>query len=65
MKIKLYKKMPKCPRCKVPMSYEKDVYTEEQQKIIDCEHEWDTVKETERCVDQKCSKCGESIKQKH
>jgi len=41
MKITLYKKAPKCPKCKVPMQFESMTYSDKIQKKVDCEnHKW-------------------------
>jgi len=65
MKITLYKKAPKCPKCKCPMKFETMTYTDEQQKKIDCEHKWEKgIAERDKNAkfgrrEDKCKKCGE------
>jgi len=66
MKIKLYKKAPKCPKCKVPMKPEGAAYSDKIQKMIDCKHSWKKGK-AERGGNEsfgrrkdKCKKCGET-----
>jgi len=38
MKISLYIKAPKCPKCKVPMKFEDRVYSKKQEKTIEEAH---------------------------
>jgi len=35
MIISLYRKAPKCPKCKVPMKFEDNVYSKKQETIIE------------------------------
>ena len=66
MKMSLYDKAPKCPKCKVPMKDEGTAYTEEQEQKENCEHEWGKGKEkrdegeTYGTRDDVCKKCGET-----
>lgn len=66
MKIKLYRKAPKCPKCKVPMKFESMTYTDEQEKKMDCEHDWVTKKKEAKTYgegffyDEYCPKCDET-----
>jgi len=67
MKIKLYKKAPKCPKCKIPMKFENKSYSDALQKKIDCKHKWLLEKKEKKQYDttkywyfEKCEKCGET-----
>lgn len=60
MKITLHKKAPECPNCEVPMKFENNVYSDEQEKKMNCKHKWTEYKQIEELVQEKeCVFCGE------